>query len=166
MASLSTCHLGLWLGWQILLNLVNATYIREKKRTLGTRIKEHKEDAEKASASRRYTWSNRKTSKKEMHKSAITDHDSTESHSRLWGGQICRQRVGLENKRHQRSDMDKKNQRRHESRWGPILTRISTTISWRATQGAAAGGTLCRHVVVVIWRRLLIEVETSREEKR
>ena len=22
MASLSTCHLGLWLGWQILLNLV------------------------------------------------------------------------------------------------------------------------------------------------
>ena len=23
MASLSTCHLGLWLGWQILLNLVN-----------------------------------------------------------------------------------------------------------------------------------------------
>ena len=23
MASLSTCHLGLWLGWQILLNIVN-----------------------------------------------------------------------------------------------------------------------------------------------
>ena len=26
MVSLSTCHLGLWLGWQILLNLVNALY--------------------------------------------------------------------------------------------------------------------------------------------
>ena len=25
MASLSTCHLGLWLGWQILLNLVKDT---------------------------------------------------------------------------------------------------------------------------------------------
>ena len=24
MASLSTCHLGLWLGWQILLNLVKS----------------------------------------------------------------------------------------------------------------------------------------------
>ena len=24
MASLSTCHLGLWLGWQILLNLVTS----------------------------------------------------------------------------------------------------------------------------------------------
>ena len=26
MASLSTCHLGLWLGWQILLNLVKVAY--------------------------------------------------------------------------------------------------------------------------------------------
>ena len=26
MASLSTCHLGLWLGWQILLNLVKADF--------------------------------------------------------------------------------------------------------------------------------------------
>ena len=25
MASLSTCHLGLWLGWQILLNLVKSS---------------------------------------------------------------------------------------------------------------------------------------------
>ena len=25
MASLSTCHLGLWLGWQILLNLVKCS---------------------------------------------------------------------------------------------------------------------------------------------
>ena len=32
----------------------NATYITEMRRTLGTRIKEHKEDAEKASASRPY----------------------------------------------------------------------------------------------------------------
>ena len=26
MASLSTCHLGLWLGWQILLNLVKSDF--------------------------------------------------------------------------------------------------------------------------------------------
>ena len=28
MASLSTCHLGLWLGWQILLNLVKHGELR------------------------------------------------------------------------------------------------------------------------------------------
>ena len=28
MASLSTCHLGLWLGWQILLNLVKYAFDR------------------------------------------------------------------------------------------------------------------------------------------
>ena len=28
MASLSNCHLGLWLGWQILLNLVKCAYMR------------------------------------------------------------------------------------------------------------------------------------------
>ena len=27
MASLSTCHLGLWLGWQILLNLVKPPFL-------------------------------------------------------------------------------------------------------------------------------------------
>ena len=27
MASLSTCHLGLWPGWQILLNLVNVPHV-------------------------------------------------------------------------------------------------------------------------------------------
>ena len=42
----------------------NATYIGKTKRTLGTRIKEHKEDAEKASASRPYTRSNRKNIRK------------------------------------------------------------------------------------------------------
>ena len=30
MASLSTCHLGLWLGWQILLNLVKSCMIDEE----------------------------------------------------------------------------------------------------------------------------------------
>ena len=32
MASLSTCHLGLWLGWQILLNLVKSTSVDNLKR--------------------------------------------------------------------------------------------------------------------------------------
>ena len=52
----------------------NATYIGETKRTLGTHTKEHKEDAEKASASRPNIRNNTKTSEKDMHKSAITDH--------------------------------------------------------------------------------------------
>ena len=56
------------------------------KRTLGTRIKEHKEDVEKASASRPYTRSNRKTSEKEMHKSAITDHMTQQNHIVDWEG--------------------------------------------------------------------------------
>ena len=51
-----------------------------------TRIKEHKEDAEKASASRPYTRSNRKTSEKDIHKSAITDHMTLQIHIVDWGG--------------------------------------------------------------------------------
>ena len=64
----------------------NATYIGETKRTLGTRIKEHKGDAEKASASRPYTRSNRKTSEKDMHNSAIADHMTQEIHFADWEG--------------------------------------------------------------------------------
>ena len=45
-----------------------------------------------------------------MHKSAITDHMTQQNHIVDWEGHICKQRVGLENKRHQRSDMDKENQ--------------------------------------------------------
>ena len=56
------------------------------KRTLGTRIKERKEDAEKALASRPYTRSNRKTSEKEMHKSAITNHMTQKNHIVDWEG--------------------------------------------------------------------------------
>ena len=35
MASLSTCHLGLWLGWQILLNLVK---IKQTWPTVGMKM--------------------------------------------------------------------------------------------------------------------------------
>ena len=64
----------------------DATYIKETKRTLGNHIKEHKEDAEKASASRPYTRSNRKTSEKEVHKSVITNHMTKQNHKVDWGG--------------------------------------------------------------------------------
>ena len=37
MASLSTCHLGLWLGWQILLNLVKFTTVVRKEENLAVR---------------------------------------------------------------------------------------------------------------------------------
>ena len=58
--------------YSIMCKNCNVTYIGETKRTLGICIKEHKEDTEKASASRPYTQSNTKTSEKDMHKSAIT----------------------------------------------------------------------------------------------
>ena len=67
----------------------NATYIRETKRTLGTKLNvgyEHKEDADKASACRPYTRSNRKTSETEMPKSAITDHMTQQNHIVVWTG--------------------------------------------------------------------------------
>ena len=63
-----------------------STYTGETKCTLGTRIKEHKEDAGKASACRPYTQSNRKTSEKEMHKSVITDHMTQQNHIVHWEG--------------------------------------------------------------------------------
>ena len=93
-----------------------------EKRNLETRIKEHKEDVEKASTCRPYTRSNRKTLEKYMHKSAITDHMTQQNHIIDWAGAKFIDRIGLENKRHKRSDMDKENQRQQESRWGPIPT--------------------------------------------
>ena len=87
-----------------------------EKRNLETHIKEHKEDVEKASACRPYTRSKTKTSEKEMHKSAITDHMTQQNHIVDWAGATFVDRIGLENKRHQRSDMEKENKRQHESR--------------------------------------------------
>ena len=43
MASLSTCHLGLWLGWQILLNLVKHSFDTIDHEFLMTRL-EHSFD--------------------------------------------------------------------------------------------------------------------------
>ena len=94
-------------------NNCNATYIGETRRTLGSRIKEYNEDAEKASASRSYTRSNKKTSEKEMHKSAITDHMTQQNHIVDWEGAKF---VDRESDWRTRSDMDEKNQRQHESR--------------------------------------------------
>ena len=67
----------------------NDRYIGETKRTLGARIKEHKKDAEKASASRPYTRRNRKTSEKEMHNPATTDHMTQQNHIVDWVGAKC-----------------------------------------------------------------------------
>ena len=74
--------------YSITYNNCNATYIGETKRTLGTRIKKkkHKEDVEKGPASRPYTPSNRKTSEKEMNKSAITGHMTQQNHTVDWEG--------------------------------------------------------------------------------
>ena len=64
----------------------NVTYIGETKLNIETRIKEHKEDVDKASACRLYTLSNRNTSEKEMHKSAITDQMTQQNHIVEWAG--------------------------------------------------------------------------------
>ena len=72
--------------YSIICKKCNATYIGETKLNIETRIKEYKEDAEKASACRLYTRSNRKTSEKEMHKSASTDHMTQQNHIVQWAG--------------------------------------------------------------------------------
>ena len=64
----------------------NDTYIGETKCTLGTRIKEQKEYAEKASTSRPYIRSNRKTLEKDIHKSTIADHVTQQNHIVDWEG--------------------------------------------------------------------------------
>ena len=64
----------MWEGvYSIACKNCNATYIGETKRILGTRTKEHKEDAEKASSSRPYTRSNRQKQ--------ITDHMTQKNHT-------------------------------------------------------------------------------------
>ena len=55
------------------------------RRTLGTRIKEHKEDAEKASATDP-THDTTGKQEKEMHKSAITDRMTQQNHIVDWKG--------------------------------------------------------------------------------
>ena len=72
--------------YSIICKNCNATCIGETKLNIETRIKEYKEDAEKASACRSYTRSNRKTSEKEMHKSASTDHMTQQNHIVEWTG--------------------------------------------------------------------------------
>ena len=94
--------------YSITCKICNATYTEETKRILGPRIKEQKEDVKKASTCRPYTRSNRKASEKEMYKSTITDHMTQQNHIVDWAGAKFIDIIGLENKRHQRSDVVKK----------------------------------------------------------
>ena len=59
-------------------------YIGETGRKLGVRIKEHKDDAEKASAQAHYTRSQRKNSATVKHKSALADHCKQDNHVIDW----------------------------------------------------------------------------------
>ena len=60
------------------------TYVGETSRQFGTRLKEHKTEAEKASK-KAFTRSQKKTSiSGEINKSAITDHVSEENHVIGW----------------------------------------------------------------------------------
>ena len=63
----------------------DATYIGESGRQLGTRIKEHKSEAEVASK-KAFTRKQRKLSVSKKKRSAITDHVSTKNHIIDWDG--------------------------------------------------------------------------------
>jgi len=76
------------------------SYIGETARLFGTRLKEHKKEAEKAS-SKAYTRAQRQASVTgEMNKSAITDHVAEENHVIGWDEAAIKDREQNRNKRH------------------------------------------------------------------
>ena len=116
---------------------------------IGIRIKEHKEDAHKASASRPYSRNNRKTSEKEMHKSAITDHMTQQNHTVDWEGAKFVNRESDWRTRGIKEVIWIRKPKKHESKWGlvPTLTYLTfpevphrTRPRGGTHQGAAAGG--------------------------
>ena len=62
-------------------------YIGETGRQLGTRITEHRKEAEKIS-DRSFTRSTRRASTNEHHKSAITDHVCQNNHMMNWEASV------------------------------------------------------------------------------
>ena len=64
-------------------NQCEKVYIGETGRQLGTRITEHRKEAEKIS-DRNFTRSTRRASTNEHHKSAITDHVCQNNHIMNW----------------------------------------------------------------------------------
>ena len=77
--------------YKIPCNQCEKVYIGEKGRQLGTRITEHREEAEKIS-DRNFTRSARRASTNEHQKSAITDHFCQNNHIMNWeAGEIVQQ---------------------------------------------------------------------------
>ena len=71
--------------YQIPCQSCDKVYVGETGRLFGTRLSEHKKDANKVS-DRKFTRSNRKESTTEQHKSAVTDHIAQENHTINWTG--------------------------------------------------------------------------------
>ena len=69
--------------YKIPCNQCEKVYIGETGRQLGTRITEHRKEAEKISE-RDFTRSTRRASTNEHHKSAITDHVCHNNHTMNW----------------------------------------------------------------------------------
>ena len=69
--------------YKIPCNQCEKVYIGETGRQLGTRITEHRKEAEKIS-DRNFTRSTRRASTNEHHKSAITDHVCQNNHIMNW----------------------------------------------------------------------------------
>ena len=73
-------------------------YIGETGRRLGTRITEHREEAEKISK-RNFTRTTRRASTNEHHKSAITDHVCQNNHIMNWEVSEIVEQAGVKFKR-------------------------------------------------------------------
>ena len=69
-------------------------YIRETKRKLATRVKEHRKEVEKLDKGRSFTRDSKKQALNERSKSAITDHVTQEKHVIDWDSAKLLQREG------------------------------------------------------------------------
>ena len=87
------------LVYQIPCKMCEKVYIGETGRQLKTRLEEHRKEVN-AVTKNTYTRSTRKQSEGTVHKSAITDHATTENHIIDWEGTKIIDREGNKRKRH------------------------------------------------------------------
>ena len=118
--------------YKIPCNKCKKVYIGETGRQLGTRITEHRKEAEKIS-DRNFTRSTRRASTSEHHKSAITDHVCQNNHIMNWEASEIVEQESDKFKRwikesiHIRSNTPTMNRHEGANQLFPIWTRVIST---------------------------------------